>query len=107
MNSPELIQLAQSVELDRDDNLLLRVKFGVSCIERVEHLLTNSMVLEVLSVGKAFASGDCDKNDLMLAAKKASYRRVMVWLPLWLAKHLWRPAMQHMQAFIPMRVMQL
>jgi len=72
MNSPELIQLAQSVELDRDDNLLLRVKFGVSCIERVEHLLTNSMVLEVLSVGKAFASGDCDKNDLMLAAKKAS-----------------------------------
>jgi len=40
MTAPELILLAQKIGLDSEDYFALRVKFGIACIERVEHLLT-------------------------------------------------------------------
>lgn len=72
MNPPELIQLAENVDLDHEDNILLRVKFGLACVERVEHLLTDSLVLEVLAIGKAYIAGKCGNAELTEAAIKAS-----------------------------------
>jgi len=48
------------------------LKFGIACIERVEHLLTNSSVLETLLVGKMYLSGKCSKQALNDASLKAS-----------------------------------
>jgi hypothetical protein len=72
MNPPELSLLAQKVKLDSEDNFKLRVTFGVACIERVEHLLTNSSVIEALSIGKAFILGECSDFTFSEAAVKAS-----------------------------------
>jgi hypothetical protein len=72
VNPPELIRLAQEAELDSADQFKLRVSFGVACIERVEHLLTDSSMIESLSIGKAFVLGRCDKHELEEAAVKAS-----------------------------------
>jgi hypothetical protein len=72
MNPPELRQLAQKVGLDSEDHIKLRVSFGIACIERVEHLLTDSSVIETLSIGKAFVLGECSDIDLSEAAVKAS-----------------------------------
>ena len=72
MNPPELIQLAQEVNFDSAEKLKLRVAFGVACIERVEHLLTDGSVVEMLAVGKAFVSGKCTEAELEAAAVTAA-----------------------------------
>jgi hypothetical protein len=72
MNPAELIQLAQEAELDGADQFKLRIAFGIACIERVEHLLTDSSMIDTLSTGKAFVLGECDARELEAAAIKAS-----------------------------------
>lgn len=72
MNPPELKQLAQKVGLDSEGQFKLRVSFGIACIERVEHLLTDSSVVETLSIGNTFVLGECSDIDLSVAAVKAS-----------------------------------
>ena len=72
MNSPELIQLSRNLELDREDKFKLRIAFGVACIERVEHLLTDHSLVECLSKGKAFLQLKCSVDDLSVAASKSS-----------------------------------
>jgi hypothetical protein len=72
MNPPELTQLAQEAELDSPGQFQLRISFGVACIERVEHLLTDSSIIGALSIGKAFVLGECDDHELEEAGVKAS-----------------------------------
>ena len=72
MNPPELIQLAQNIELNNEDNFLLRIKFGLACIERVEHFLTDNLVVDSLSIGKAYLAGKSSSTHLREAAKTAS-----------------------------------
>lgn len=72
MNSPDLLQLASIVELDHESNFTLRVAFGIACIERVEHLLTNSSVNEAFSIGKRYLSGECSRQVLNDASLRAS-----------------------------------
>jgi len=72
MNTPELIMLARKVNLNSDDNFDFRISFGVACMERVEHLLTDSLAVEDLSIGKAYVRGKCSKTSLKEAAASAS-----------------------------------
>jgi len=72
MNPPELIQLAAKARLDSDDHFDLRVRFGVACIERVEHVLTDNDVVKTLLIGKDYVSGECGVTDLKKAAIRAS-----------------------------------
>jgi hypothetical protein len=72
MNPPELIRLAEKIGLDNADQFKLRIAFGITCIERVEHLLTDSSMVEMLSIGKTFVLGKCNKHELEEAAVKAS-----------------------------------
>ena len=72
MNPPELTQLAQETELDSESQFKLRISFGVTCIERVEHLLTDSSMIDALSIGKSFVLGECDEHELEEAVVNAS-----------------------------------
>ncbi len=72
MNPPELRRLAQEVDLYGEDQFKLRVVFGVACIERIEHLLTDNSMIDALSIGKAFVSGECNERELEGAASRAS-----------------------------------
>ncbi len=72
MISPELEKLARNLELDSDDHFALRVKFGLACIERVEHLLTDEKVVETKEIGKAYVSGEYSETDLNNAAVTAA-----------------------------------
>ena len=72
MNPPELIQLAQIVELDNDDNFSLRIEFALACVERVEHLLTDQSVVDTLAIGKTYVAGKSNRAQLQEAAKTAS-----------------------------------
>lgn len=72
MISPELEKYFLLHNLNSEDYFFLRVKFGIACIERVEHLLTNSAVIQTLSVGKSFASDACSRSGLNNAALKAA-----------------------------------
>ena len=71
MNPPELIQLAESIQLNSDHNFALRIEFGVACAERVAHLLTDQSVMETLMIGKAFVRGDRTESELLKTAKRA------------------------------------
>ena len=68
----ELKQVARKANLDADDKFDLRVAFGIACIERVEHLLTDNTVVDALSVGKKFLAGACSRQALKEAAAKAA-----------------------------------
>jgi len=72
VNPPELIRLAREVGLDHGDQARLGIAFGVACIERVEHLLTDRTVIDSLSVGKAYIAGQCDERHLGEAATAAA-----------------------------------
>jgi hypothetical protein len=72
VNPPELIQLAQQVNLDSEDQFNLRIDFGVACIEHVEHLLTDNAIIECLSIGNEFVSGNFSEIELADAAAKTT-----------------------------------
>lgn len=67
-----LRKLADEVDLQADRRFDLRIAFGIACIERVEHLLTDESMIDTLAVGKAFVAGDCGRDALEAAAAKAS-----------------------------------
>lgn len=72
MNPPELKRLASTINLDHEDCFKLRVRFGIACIERVEHLLTDESIRGSLSIGKAYLVGECRTDELHDAALNAS-----------------------------------
>lgn len=72
MNPPELIELSRKLDLDSESQFVLRIAFGVSCVERVEHLLTDESVIDCLAIGKAFITGERSADDLAEAAAAAS-----------------------------------
>ena len=71
MNPGKLKELANAVELDRDNQFALRVAFGVACAGRVEHLLTDTEIIGYLQVGKEYVQGSIPKTKLAKAAKSA------------------------------------
>ncbi len=72
MNPPELVELAHRCDLSSESRFELRIEYGIACIERVEHLITDNEVLEAFLVGKAFVLGECDEIELGKAAKTAA-----------------------------------
>jgi len=72
MNPPQLTKLARTIDLDSEEHFNLRIKFGIGCVERVEHLLTDESVLAYLSTGKAFLLNKCTHEELREAALLAS-----------------------------------
>jgi hypothetical protein len=72
MNPPELMKLAEEFDFNSADQFKLRISFGVACMERVEHLLTDNSMIEMLAIGKAFVSGKSNERELEEAAVKAS-----------------------------------
>ena len=72
MNPPELTRFAEEIDLDSAGQFKLRISFGIACMERVEHLLTDGSMIEMLAIGKAFVSGKCNEHVLEEAAGKAS-----------------------------------
>lgn len=72
MISEELTQLARDLDLDSEDRFALRVKFGLACVERVEHLLTDDNVIDTLAVGKGYSSGVNSVTELARAAAKSA-----------------------------------
>jgi len=72
MNSLELVQLADKLNLNSDIHFELRIKFGLACIERVEHLITDNEVFDAFLVGKAFVSNESSESDLCKAATRAA-----------------------------------
>ena len=74
MIAPELKQLADAIGLERDDKFALRIRFGITCIERVEHHLTDPRIVALLGIGKAYTRGECQRNALDAAAAEAAER---------------------------------
>jgi len=72
MNPPELKQFALDIRLDDEECFELRLEFGIACVLRVEHLLTETDVIDALSTGKRFLAGECGKNELSEAAALAA-----------------------------------
>jgi hypothetical protein len=72
MNPPELLKLARELRLEDDDQISLRVAFGIACIERVENLLTEQKVSDCLRVGKRFLKGEASEYELTGAARRAA-----------------------------------
>lgn len=68
----ELKNLAQDNDLDNDKHFELRVKFGIACIERAKHLLTDDTVISALTVGEDFIEGKCGVAELKRAANIAA-----------------------------------
>ncbi len=72
MNPPELIKIAQDFGLADDQHFGLRLEFGIACIRRVEHLLTEERMLNALTCGKNYLSGKCSEADLGRATSVAA-----------------------------------
>jgi hypothetical protein len=72
MNPPELKQIALDIRLDDEACFDLRLEFGIACVLRVEHLLTETDIIDALSTGKRFLAGECAKNELSEAAANAA-----------------------------------
>ncbi len=68
----QLQRLAQLAGLDRESRFDLRIRFGLACIERIEHLLSDEQVLAALAVGKQFARGAGGRDELEEAAGRAA-----------------------------------
>ena len=68
----DLRRFATEINLDAESRLSLRVAFGVACVERVEHLLTEDSIVESLAIGKSFVAGRCERATLRSAADAAA-----------------------------------
>jgi len=56
----ELRDLARLHQLDDRHHFLLRVVFALDCVEWTRHLIENKQMLEALSAGHQFVSGEMD-----------------------------------------------
>lgn len=72
MNNRELTNLANDANLTTDENRYLCIALGVACIERVESLLTDSFMIEMFEIGKAYVNGTATRKQLSDAAVKAA-----------------------------------
>ncbi len=72
MIPPALKRLALDVGLDGDTRFDLRIRFGITCIERVEHLLIDDSIIAAFALGKKYAAGLCDRATLAVAADSAA-----------------------------------
>ena len=72
MISQELKSFAKEIELESETQFNLRIKFGVSCIQRVKGLLTDNQVIEALAIGEKFIRGECGIEELKCAAALAT-----------------------------------
>ena len=72
MTPAEIKRLADSIDLQSDQRFDLRLAFGIACIERVEHLLTESDVIDAFAVGKAYLNSACGRAELERAASLAA-----------------------------------
>lgn len=70
MNPAELVSLAGNAHLDEDQRL--RLAFGMCCVERVEHLLTDERVMACLMIGRQFLAGTSNQKSLESAARAAA-----------------------------------
>lgn len=70
----DLKTLANQLELDDECNFMLRVAFGIDCINRVEHLLVDEDILACLMTGKDFVAGNSSRECLDDAATIANAR---------------------------------
>jgi hypothetical protein len=68
MMNPLLSTLAQNIHLSDPAQQALRYRFGLACIERVEHLLEEPKALACLEVFKRFVAGHEDEPHLHAAA---------------------------------------
>lgn len=68
----DLRRFAIEIGLDAESQLSLRVAFGVACVERVEHFLTEDSIVENLAIGKSFVAGRCERSALQSAADAAA-----------------------------------
>lgn len=71
MNPLELTRLSQSIQLNSDQNFLLRIDYGVACAERVQHLVTAQPVVDCLMIGKDYVRGATTRLELDEAARQA------------------------------------
>ncbi len=65
-----LKNLANEVGLEQ--NHKLRIAFGMSCIERVQHLLTQQQIIDCFNIGMRFLNGNAIEAALQQAAKTAT-----------------------------------
>jgi hypothetical protein len=68
----QLAQLAREGAFEREASFRLRVRFGIACIERVEHLLTSSAVVACLAIGKQYLEGNATDVQLSRSATEAA-----------------------------------
>lgn len=72
MITKELEKLAQTIDLDSEDNFELRVKFGIACIQRVKGLLTDDQIIEALAIGERYIQEGGGRSELYNAAASAT-----------------------------------
>ena len=70
MNPPELTVLARKLNLDAAAGL--RLAFGIACIGRVRHLLTDLEVIQCLETGEQYCQGQASELQLEQAARVAA-----------------------------------
>ncbi|MBX2886956.1 MAG: hypothetical protein KTR32_43815 [Granulosicoccus sp.] len=72
MTPAELSAVAKAVDLKNDNQLNLRIAFGVACASRVEHLITESELTACLQVGKHYLLGKVSSSALAASADRAA-----------------------------------
>jgi len=72
MISEELEKLANSIDLESEENFNLRIQFGIACIRRVKGLLTDDQIIEAFATGERFVRNDCSLEELDNAATLAT-----------------------------------
>jgi hypothetical protein len=58
MNPAEITHLARKLDFANEEHSGLRVIYGVACINRVRHLLTDAGLLRCLDAGNDFCDGN-------------------------------------------------
>lgn len=66
-----LINLANQLDIHHKKHSRFRVAFGIACIERVEHLITEPEIASALQTGKAYVAGTCDSEQFQQAVADA------------------------------------
>ncbi|MGF6349407.1 hypothetical protein [Variovorax sp. W2I14] len=68
----ELRRLAEAADLEAEAHSLLRLRFGLACVQRVRHLLESPEAIDCLDTLGAFLEGRCDAAALASARQRAA-----------------------------------
>ena len=71
--NPALARLVDETGLLEAERLLLRMAFGLACVERVKHLVEDPRALGALAVLRAFVAGGADEAALHSAAQEVAH----------------------------------